>query len=464
MVINTRFTEKMKYEECSVTLRGDGRYYCRVITSFEIGDDGKKRNYRYKHIYGVDRNDVLMKRGEFIEEQIRLTTEAEITSELLTTKLHEWLYIHKLHTVKPNAFDRLEVTLKFQILPALQETGLTGIKLKDVTVFHVQQIMNRNLDKGYSYSTLLKVRNFLTAFFNFYEDDIPKNPMKKYVFFKKDNVIAKQRSLEADRQAAIEKIAQRKEELTENGYSKLFISEDEALLARLTLKSQTNQKDVHFFSDEEIERIKDAIENGYRISFTSRSGNEVNSALYHPKQGKFFLFMLNSGLRGGEAVALKYSDFDYDNGTVRIHSNAVNTKERNKDGSATGKRNRDIASTKTTTSDSLLHLSPYAIQLIQELQAEEAAGYDGYILHNGNRPIAEKALWQRLDKLLKGAGVQPCGLHSLRHTYATKLYEQTGDLKFVSQQLRHSDPSFTAKTYVHQSDKRTKEMLHSIQI
>ena len=55
------------------------------------------------------------------------------------------------------------------------------------------------------------------------------------------------------------------------------------------------------------------------------------SGLYIPKQGKFFLLMLNSGIRGGEAVALRYNDFDYDNCTVRIHGNAVNVKERNKD-------------------------------------------------------------------------------------------------------------------------------------
>ena len=99
MVIKTKFKDHMKFEECSITVRGDGRYYCRVLLSFEIDDNGKKLNYKYKHIYGVDRNDVLMKRGEFIEEQARLQTQQAITAELMTTKLSEWLYVHKLHTV-----------------------------------------------------------------------------------------------------------------------------------------------------------------------------------------------------------------------------------------------------------------------------------------------------------------------------------------------------------------------------
>ena len=77
----------------------------------------------------------------------------------------------------------------------------------------------------------------------------------------------------------------------------------------------------------------------------------------------------------------------------------------------------------------------------------------------------EKALWTRLPKLLRGAGVDRCGLHSLRHTCATLLYEESdGDAKFVSEQYRHNDPGFTARTYIHQSQKRKKELVANFQI
>ena len=174
--------------------------------------------------------------------------------------------------------------------------------------------------------------------------------------------------------------------------------------------------------------------------------------------------MLNSGIRAGEAVALKYSDFNFENRTVRIHETAVNTKIRNADGTATGKRNRAFTSPKTERSDALLHLNPEAIQIILDMKALEPRGYDGYVVHSDYKPLAEKSLYQRFTKLLSGAGVQPCGLHSLRHTCGTKLYEATQDLKFVAQQLRHTDPGFTARTYVHQSDKRTKEILSNFKI
>ena len=174
--------------------------------------------------------------------------------------------------------------------------------------------------------------------------------------------------------------------------------------------------------------------------------------------------MLNSGIRAGEAVALKYSDFNFENRTVRIRETAVNTKIRNPDGSATGKRNRTFTSPKTERSDAILHLNPEAVQIILDMKALEPNGYDGYVVHSNHKPLAEKSLYQRFIKILRGAGIQSCGLHSLRHTCGTKLYEATQDLKFVAQQLRHTDPGFTARVYVHQTDKRTKEILSNFKI
>lgn len=466
MTITTVFTDEMRFASSNVSIakRSDGRYQCRVTISYDLDEVGNRCNYKYKYIYGVDRNDVLIKRAEFIEEQIRLQAETFVINGLFTTKLHEWLYKIKRGTVKANSFDRLECTYLHQILPALRGCSLEGIQLTDVTLNHIHDIMRYNLERGYSESTLKKTRDLLKEFFSCCEDDLPKNPMRKYKFFSKAVIIETQKSLIPQKEAAQQKIATQNIENHADSGRAIEISAEEWLLAHLQLKTQTNHKDIHVFTDEEIQRIKDTIVHGYRKSFHSRSGNEVLSGLYFPKQGAFFLFMLNSGIRAGEAVALKYSDFDFKNRTVRIHETAVNTKIRNADGTATGKRNRSFTTPKTERSDALLHLNPEAIQIILDMKALEPRGYDGYVVHSDYKPLAEKSLYQRFAKLLSGAGVQPCGLHSLRHTCGTKLYEATQDLKFVAQQLRHTDPGFTARTYVHQSDKRTREILATFKI
>ena len=465
MFVKIPITYKTLTEKFKITKRSDGRYCCRIPISYETTADGKK-TYQYKTIYGVDENDVRMKQGEYIEQQIQEAARIQHNKEMLVTKMEEWLYVRKYKKVKPNSFDRLENTLDFQIRPALEALQLSDIKLNDVTTIHIERIMNYNLNKGYSYSTLLKVRRFLVSFFACYEDEIAKNPMKQYQFYTKESVMETQASLQGQKEAALAKIEQRKAEIKTEGSSKIFISEEEAHIARMKLESQQDESDIHYFTDEEIAKIKDTIYNGYRLPFKSRSGNDVMSALYFPKQGEFFLFMLYTGLRCGEATSLKYSDVDFENCTVNVCKNAVNVKSRDANGKATGKRNRNLASVKTSNSKQLLAVSPYAIDILRSLHAAEPADYDGYIVHNGkHKVISSKTLWQRFDKLLKGAGVEHCGLHSLRHTCATLLYERTGgDIKFVSNQLRHKDASFTAKTYVHQSDRRTREVLQDFRI
>lgn len=465
MIVKIVFTESMKYEKCTVTKRGDGRFVCRIPIGYETDANGKK-SYQYKSVYGVDENDARIKRAEYIERQIQTAAQVQLVSEMFVTKMEEWLYIRKYKKVKPNSFDRLENTFDFQILPALEALKIEDIRLRNVTTLHIEQIMNYNLNRGYSYSTLLKVRRFLVSFFSCYEDEIEKNPMKQYQFYTKESVMETQSSLQGQKEAALAKIAQRKAEIEADGSSKVYITEDEAHIARMKLESQEDESDIHYFSDEEIQRIKDTIQNGYRVSFKSRSGNEVQSALYFPKQGMFFLFLLYTGLRCGEATSLRYSDVCFEDCTVNVCRNAVNVKERDSHGKATGKRSKNLSSVKTATSKQLLSVSPYAIEILRSLLAEEPAGYDGYIVHNDSfQPISSKTLWRRFNKLLKGAGIETCGLHSLRHTCATLLYEKTGgDIKFVSTQLRHKDTGFTAKTYVHQSHKRIKEVLKDFKI
>ncbi len=147
MIVKVEFTESMKYEAFKVTKRGDGRFCCRIPISYETGEDGRK-TFQYKSIYGADEMDTRIKRAEFIDRQIQSATQEKRVSQMLITKMEEWLYVRKYKKVKPNSFDRLENTLDFQIIPALEALNIKDIRLEDVTTLHIERIMNYNLNKG----------------------------------------------------------------------------------------------------------------------------------------------------------------------------------------------------------------------------------------------------------------------------------------------------------------------------
>lgn len=69
---------------------------------------------------------------------------------------------------------------------------------------------------------------------------------------------------------------------------------------------------IRFLTDEEIARMRDVAYNGYFLRWTTRTGKQAQSGPWFLKQAKYFLFILNTGLRKGEATALKYSDIDFE--------------------------------------------------------------------------------------------------------------------------------------------------------
>lgn len=57
----------------------------------------------------------------------------------------------------------------------------------------------------------------------------------------------------------------------------------------------------------------------------------------------------------------------------------------------------------------------------------------------------------------KRAGIENCcGIHTLRHTFASLLYLKGVDIKVISVILGHADTGFTYNTYIHLTGKQTE--------
>lgn len=67
-------------------------------------------------------------------------------------------------------------------------------------------------------------------------------------------------------------------------------------------------------------------------------------------------------------------------------------------------------------------------------------------------PIEPSRLTRAFHFLLKKAGLKTLGLHSLRHTFATRVIENGMDVKTLSEILGHEDITTTLNLYVHSSD------------
>jgi len=96
-----------------------------------------------------------------------------------------------------------------------------------------------------------------------------------------------------------------------------------------------------------------------------------------------------------------------------------------------------------------------------------AVGYnpDGFIIHTKKgTPIAPRTFEQTLELMCRAAGIRRVGVHSLRHTYATRLFEKRVDIKVISELLGHSSTEITYKVYIHVIDSLKESAVEAIDL
>lgn len=154
-----------------------------------------------------------------------------------------------------------------------------------------------------------------------------------------------------------------------------------------------------------------------------------------------WLFLLTSGCRLGEALALEWADVDFEAGSVRI-CKAVNW--------AGGKP--VVSGPKTRSAVRTLTLPPQVMAVLRgQLAGQVLAGcvsklvfpsQDGGYLH---RSTVAHALKRECERL----GVPALSPHGLRHLHASLLLAKGLPLSEVAERLGHAHTGVTAEVYSH---------------
>jgi len=84
------------------------------------------------------------------------------------------------------------------------------------------------------------------------------------------------------------------------------------------------------------------------------------------------------------------------------------------------------------------------------LALKEINGSFTYICSSkNNKPVPKRAFDRAYRQICSRAGIDPAGVHSLRHTFASKLFRKGADIKTVSELLGHATTKITYNTYIH---------------
>lgn len=332
---------------------------------------------KFKYLSGKTSGEVKRKIREFnqsgtLEYKQSLPFEEYILS---------WLRIYKLESIRASSYDRLESTIKNQILPELGSRPIGSINSGDI-----QMLINRLKSKGLSHSTVKKTYDCLNMIFRHaaYAEDIQKNPMP---------------------------------------------------LVKMPPKALFETKEIRFFDKNECNLIMEEAQRKYK------TGKPVY--IY----GDVYVLILNTGLRMGEAISLRKEDWDKDKKTLHIRRNIQFVSKR-EDGVKQVGRKAVTNATKTYSGNRVIPLNNTATAALERLCAAHPE-VDNIVGDSNGNIIPPERLERTFYRMLNNLKMERCGMHSLRHTFASMLYAAGTDIKTISSLLGHANTQITINTYVH---------------
>ena len=210
----------------------------------------------------------------------------------------------------------------------------------------------------------------------------------------------------------------------------------------------------------------------------------ANSPVYY-HWWPLFTFLLGTGCRIGEAIALRWDDLDFKNKMITINHSIANYKSEEK--------NKCVSTLSTPKTEAGIRTIPMldvvydALKLEEEDQQENGFnetvidGVSGFVFQNrfGNI-LSQQAVNSAIKRIVTNYNNEEeitaarekrnplilpyFSCHILRHTFATRLCEQETNLKVIQSIMGHRNIETTMDIYAEATDKKKKESFENLSV
>lgn len=172
----------------------------------------------------------------------------------------------------------------------------------------------------------------------------------------------------------------------------------------------------------------------------------------------FFTFLYYTGVRPGEAMALKFSDLNfkeiYISKTIDEHTNEFGI--------------REIGTPKTLSSVRNFKLDNFLYKDLLKLKQHYIEKYKDknydYFIFGGIKPLAPTTINRHKIKACNKAELRPIQLREFRRSHATLLYNMNVPMQLIKDRLGHSDINTTMKYYVDLEKSKEKRVIRTLNL
>lgn len=367
-------------------------------------------NGKRKTFYGKTKNEIRLKYQEYIRDIESKEDDFKTDSITLNEYIEYWLKTYKLMTVEPSTYDKLERVYLNQI-----HDTIGNQKLGEVTSEVIQDLINsyaspKGNTKALAKSGLKRVRQLLNQCYNkaVQEDRIKTNPcLNTYI------------------------------------PKEIFIYVD--------------TKEQFSLTDNQMEELK-----------TIALSKPKYGMGYKYRDGLVLLIMLNTGLRAGEMLALEWTDIDLENKIVRVNK-IIQNKIVDRTSSDNKRIDRVKDGSKTPSGQRVIPINDKTVTYFKEIQNNNKLLdiNTKYICstRTGSRQT-HRNLLRSLQNIKNKSKLIPsnASLHTLRHSFGSKLIRSGVDVSVVSKLMGHANITVTYNKYIHVIHEETAKAMEMVEI
>ena len=219
---------------------------------------------------------------------------------------------------------------------------------------------------------------------------------------------------------------------------------------RPTKKEKKKVDKIKFYDMDQLKVFMNHLEN----KVDSVKNKSLIQQYYAELDLALFRLMFFSGVRVGEALAVNFSDIDFNDKTITINKNLSQTKDGYK-----------VSTTKTKKSNRTISLDDRTLLTLKKwhLTQRKLLLKNGY---NNNKALfvnvkakymTRNEIYQRSNRIADACNLHRIGCHGTRHTHAALLLESQANFKEIQERLGHEDVNLTINTYIHLTNKAKEE-------